>query len=624
MATIFNGPLPGDSSSTFGNYPVGVPRRLQYPDIPAWGLLDRAAKLFPGRLACLYNDIEWTYEELNLDAIRTTQALKRLGVESGDRVGVLLPNIPEYIIALNGIWRSGGIAVALSPLSVPEEVDRLLCATDCRVVICLDMLASLISGPNRPEKTLFLSLRPRLPLFEQLGYLFLRKRRTGHWWMSANEHVSWFWDELNEEGAEKAVGQAPTPGQKRIARRDYATRIQADTFFEENRGWGPGHQSSATHLETSAAIANNHTSNWSETPAYILPTGGTTGEPKAVTLSHRNMVANAWQQYYWAGAGVGKERLLAVLPFFHSYGLSTNVMGGAAMAATLIMDHRFSPRRAIRLIEKHRPTIFHAVPAMLAAMNELLRERSADLSSLKWVISGGAPLSESIGREFADHSNAIVVEGYGLSEASPVTHVGPLTDAARYGTIGLPLPDTHCRIVDPDNGRVEVPRGDIGELFIKGPQVMLGYWQDVREQLKRNLPLSSHERWLPTGDLARVTSDGFFQIVERKKDLIITSGFNVYPQEVEQVLKSHPAVKDAAVVGIPDDVRGQIVTAFVTLEHQAEWDLSELMSHCRDHLAAHKRPRRIEQCKDDLPRSFLGKVIRRKLKERDTTEDQNS
>lgn len=583
MATIFNGASPRDDRSVTVGYPAGVPRKLLYPDIPAWGLLDRAAWLMPGRLACHYNDVEWTWEELNLDAIRTAVALQRLGVEPGDRVGILLPNIPEYIIALNGIWRARGIAVALSPLAVPEETDRLLEATGCKVVICLDMLVGLIGGPHRPEKTLLVSLRPRLPLFEQVGYLWLRRQRTGRWWMSARDEVSWFWDEVMTE--------------------DLAT-LASRTVGAES---GPVHY-----------LPSDATSTWASVPAYILPTGGTTGEPRAVTLSHRNMVANAWQQYYWAGATVGRETLLAVLPFFHSYGLSTNVMGGAAMIGTLIMQHRFNTRQVIRLIEQHRPTVFHAVPAMLVAMNEHLRTRSADLSSLKWVISGGSPLPEAVGREFAGHSGALVVEGYGLSEASPVTHVGRLDDVAHFGTIGLPLPDTECRIVDSESGTRDVAAGEVGELLIRGPQVMLGYWNDL-ESHKAESPLpqkaDGDREWLPTGDLARLTSEGLFQIVERKKDLIITSGFNVYPQEVELVLKNHPSVRDAAVIGVPDVQKGEIVKAFVTLNSDASWDPDTLMNHCRSHLAAHKRPRQIELCRDDLPRSFLGKVIRRKLKE---------
>lgn len=584
-------------------YPVGVPRRLNYPDIPAWGLLDRAARTAPGRIACHYNDVEWTWEELNLDAIRTAVALRRLGVKPGDRVGVLLPNIPEYLIALNGIWRADAIAVALSPMAVQSEVDAMLAATDCKIVICLDMLASLISGPNRPDKTLFVSLRPRLPLFEQLGYLVLRKRRTGHWWMAANEHVGWFWDELmgGEGNAEVDLPETTAVRLEKLLpevliRRGIGNPLEA---IEPDAGLPP-------HVAEAATTE----SQWATTPAYILPTGGTTGAAKAVTLSHRNLVANAWQQFHWAGASVGTERLLSVLPFFHSYGLSTNVMGGAAMVATLIMDHRFNTRKAIRLIERHRPTVFHAVPAMLVAMNEHLRSHPADLSSLKWVITGGAPLPESIGREFAKHSGAIVVEGYGLSEASPVTHVGPLDGSASFGTIGLPLPDTDCRIVNAETGAEtgadDVATGDIGELLIRGPQVMLGYW---------NSDSTTPNDWLHTGDLARVTSDGLYQIVERKKDMIITSGFNVYPQEVEAVLKNHPAVNDAAVVGVPDERRGEVVKAFVVLNKGQVWDEHSLADFCREHLSSHKRPGILESC-DDLPRSFLGKVIRRKLRDK--------
>ncbi|MCA9050481.1 MAG: AMP-binding protein [Planctomycetaceae bacterium] len=576
-------------------YPSGVPRCLSYPEIPAWGLLDRAASLMPGRIGCIYNDVEWTWEELNFQAARTATSLRELGVSAGDRVGVLLPNIPEYIIALNGIWRAGGIAVALSPMAVPEEIDRLLESTSCRVVICLDMLSGLVSGPHRPEKTLLVSLRPQLPLVEQVGYLYLRKRRTGHWVMPSNDgHTEWFWD---------VIGNA---------------------------------DSRSTGVAVAESVANDENTNWSLVPAYILPTGGTTGEPKAVALSHRNMVANAWQQYYWAGASIGKETLLSVLPFFHSYGLSTNVMGGAAMAATLIMHHRFNTRQVIQLIERYRPTVFHAVPAMLVAMNEQLRSRPADLSSLKWIISGGASLPESVGREFAEHCNrmrsspdgngvteTLVVEGYGLSEASPVTHVGPLTSAARFGTIGLPLPDTNCRIADisAEGGVRDVDAGGIGELLVNGPQVMLGYWHEIRPLLVNGTlskPAEStaiQNGWLATGDMARRTPEGLYQIVDRKKDMIITSGFNVYPQEVEHALKTHPDVKDAAVIGVPDEHRGEAVKAFIVLKSGAAWNEGALAAHCKEHLSAHKRPRIYEHCKGDLPRSFLGKVIRRKLKD---------
>ena len=553
-------------------YPAGVPRTLDYPDIAAWGLLERAARLMPGHQACLYNNVSWSWEELQQAASRTAALLKKQGVEPGDRVGILLPNIPEYIIALNGIWRAGGISVAISPLSVADEVTVLVSATDCKVVICLDMLAPLLStgseestGRQSP-KTLFISLRPGLSAFEQIGYLVLRRKKTGRWWLAENDRVGWFWEELDNVTSEEAA-VAP--------------------------------------VEVDAAT----------TPAYILATGGTTGMPKAVTLSHRNMVANAWQQYFWAGASVGQERLLSVLPFFHSYGLSTNVMGGAAMVASLIMDHRFNVRQAIRLIEKHRPTVFHAVPAMLAAMNEHLRQHKADLTSIKWVISGGSALSKKTGEEFAGHTGAIIVEGYGLSEASPVTHVGPLNENARYGTIGLPLPDTDCRLVDVADGTTDVAEGEPGELLVRGPQVMLGYWKN--EEATRDV---IRDGWLSTGDIAQRTPEGLYQIVDRKKDLIITSSFNVVPREVEEALRKFPHVTDVAVVGVPDEQKGEIVKAFIVMKDAAHWDEEAIHSYCRTHLAAHKRPRLLERC-DDLPRNFLGKVIRRHLRVLPKAED---
>lgn len=597
MATIFNSPAPRDPVAAVDGYPVGVPRRLSYPDLPAWGLLQRAADLIPGRLACHYNDLEWTWEELNVDAIRAAAAFRRLGVRPGDRVGILLPNIPEYVIALNGVWRAGGIAVALSPLAIPAEIDRMLEATGCRFVVCLDMLTELISGSHRPDKTLLVSLRPRLPLFQQLGYLVLRKKRTGYWWMSANQHVGWFWDELSEHSP---------PMSQLEARRQDLRAVRWDPV-----SW-PEAASAAVPVERSSAERPD----WARVPAYILPTGGTTAEPKAVTLSHRNLVANAWQQFYWAGAAIGKETLLSVLPFFHSYGLSTNVMGGTAMVASLIMDHRFKPAKVLQLIERHRPTVFHAVPAMLKALNDLLQKRPADLSSLKWVICGGAPLPEDVGEEFSRHSGALVVEGYGLSEASPVTHVGPLDQSASFGAIGLPLPDTDCRVVDSQTGDFDVARGQIGELLVRGPQVMLGYWHEIRDDFERHGRVTAVDcnRWLATGDLVRQAANGHFSVVERKKDLIITSGFNVYPQEVEAALRQHPHVADAAVIGEPDEQRGEIVKAFVTLKGGCEWDEHSLREHCLHTLAAHKRPRAFQLCSDDLPRSFLGKVIRRKLR----------
>lgn len=552
-----------------------------YRGYPAFGLLQHAAEQLPEHAALIYSNERWSYRDLNSDTVRCAAMLQRLGVRPGDRVGLLLPNVPEYIIAANGIWRAGGIVLAISPLMVASEVAALLKKTRCRHVICLDLLSSLLPGGRtadsalaEPRTTLLVSIRKHLPAREQFGYLLKR----GYQWLRQRtalqrDRVGWFWEEI--------------------------ATIE--------RAWQPISIDPATD------------------PAYILPTGGTTGNPKAVTLSHENMVANAWQQYVWTKQSFGQETMLAVLPFFHSYGMSATVMGGAAMAATLVLHHRFNTNKTIQLIETYRPTVFHAVPAMLTAINGRLRERPSDrLYSLRWVISGGAPLEESVAREFTLHcrhghdevstSFPQVVEGYGLSEASPVTHVGHLFDRPMYGRIGLPLPETQCRIIDPSGKPGEpvnrIPDGEVGELCIRGPQVMLGYWSDPRATRD-----AIHDGWLHTGDLAVRHDDGWYSIVGRKKDLIITSGFNVYPSEVETVLCEADNVKDVAVVALPDPTRGESVHAVIVTRDGQPPDIESLQRFCKEHLSAHKRPRSYTHRQTELPRNFLGKVIRRTLRE---------
>lgn len=548
----------GKPLSVEPSYPAGVPRRLAYPTYPACGLLEQAAAIVPNRTATEMLGVKLTYAEVQSAAVRLASWLQQSGLASGDRVAVLLPNMPEYMIALNGIWRAGGVAVALSPLSVAEEIAHLLKATDCRRVICLDLFRNLLDEATELKQTILVSLRDYLPLWKKIAYSVALWKRTGHLSLPTKIDQCWLWDAI-----ENSNGRV----------------VPVETLT-------------------------------SSTPAYILSTGGTTGNPKAVTLSHRNIVANAWQTSRWAGGSMGEETMLAVLPFFHSYGMSTMLAGGAALGATLIMQPRFDVTAALRAIVQNRPTVFHAVPTMLAAMNTRLRRKPADLSSIKWVISGGAPLSPAVAEEFAGYAGAQVVQGYGLSEASPVTHVGPLDGSNLPGTIGLPLPDTECRIVDTETGTRDLPVGAVGELLIRGPQVMLGYW---------NNPVATAEAirdgWLYTGDLAAVNAAGFYRIVDRKKDLIITSGFNVYPADVEETLRGCECVADVAVVGVPDAQRGEVVKAFVVLKQGYTWDEKRLTQYCKQHLAAHRRPRLWEHVTDDLPRNFLGKVQRRQLRD---------
>jgi len=540
------------------HYPDVVPKTLDYPELYAWGLLERTASRHPDRIACHYYKQTVTYRELSENAHRTASALVKFGVKPGDRVGVLLPNLPEYLSVLNGIWLAGGIAVAMSPLMVAEEIDTFMTTTDCRVVIGLDMLAPLIvNAKYKPEHILFATLGDRLPTWQKVGYAFARLQRLGFW---------------------------PAP--------DHPTHHSLeDQVAAGDADFQPGKAASL------------------DEPAYILPTGGTTGAPKAVTLSHRNLIANAWQIYNWGGAYEAREKILTVLPFFHSYGLTSCAMSGVAMAATLVIHHRFVPRIVLRLIEEHQPSIFPAVPAMLAALNDVLRDKPIQFKALRYVVSGGAPLSDEISNEFARYSGATLVEGYGMSEASPVICTGPLDGTNRAGTIGLPLPDTEVRIVDAEDGQTVLPPGEIGELVARGPQVMLGYWQNdtATSEVIR-------DGWLYTGDMGTCDEDGFFRVVDRKKDLVITSGFNVYPADVEPVLKEAPGVEDVVIVGEPDARVGEVVKAVVSVRSADNFDLAAFDAFAAEHLAKYKRPKIVEVVVGELPKNFLGKVLRRKLR----------
>jgi long-chain acyl-CoA synthetase len=538
-------------------YAQGVPARLNYPEGPTFWLLEETARRTPERHACRYFEQTLTYQQLWEQARRAADALRKRGLKPGERVGILLPNVPEYLIALFGIWMAGGVAVPLNPLMVREEITDLLRATGCRYAVCLDLLLPLVctDEETRPAVVFVVTLKDRLPWADRLGYAFVRFQRLGFRSPCRPGHVESFDAALADASPDTEVLR-PRPSDL----------------------------------------------------AEILPTGGTTGRPKAVMLTHANLMANAWQIFHWTGGRTGEDVVLAVLPFFHSYGLSACGLSGVAMGATLVMHHRFKAETVLKLIEQARPTIVPAVPAMLVAFSKVLKNRSYDLSSVRYVISGGAPLDPGVAADFSARSGAVVVEGYGLSEASPVTHVGPLDGTARPG-IGLPLPDTDARIVDAATGTETLPPGEVGELLIRGPQVMAGYWNDPSATAQ-----ALRDGWLHTGDLAVCDADGFFRIVDRKKDLIITNGFNVYPTDVETVLRRFDGIDDVAVFGVPDEQRGELVKAVVVPKDARRFSKRAFEEFAKQHLAVHKRPKVVEVVAGPLPRNPLGKILRRVLR----------
>jgi long-chain acyl-CoA synthetase len=525
--------------------------------VPLHALLEDSAARFPDRVACTLYNHPTTYRDLADEARRLAGALRDLGAGPGKHVGILLPNIPEYLTTLQATWLTGASVLQLSPLFVAEEVRHWLELTGCHIVVTLDLLAQQVMpslGKGPLEHVILTSLSSRLAYWKGFLYLVERYRRNGFLYQPSDAH-----------------------------------RHRYDRVIQH------------------APLADLPGINPAEDVALVAPTGGTTASPKAVMQTHRNLVCNAMQLRAWCDGLDGTDGVLGVLPLFHSYGLAVGLLASWARAATLHLYPKFEVGPVLRIIQEQRPEMIPAVPAMLRALNIAMRGKPVDLSFVRTVLSGAAALPQDVRTEFQAHGATGLIEGYGLTEASPVTHANPLTGPIKPGTIGITIPDTEARLIDVETGR-ELEAGEVGELLVRGPQVMKGYF---------NNPTATAEvlrdGWLHTGDIARRDTDGYYTLVDRKRDIIKTSGFLVYPAEVEEVLKSFPGVADAAVVGEPDDEKGEVIRALVIPAPGKSLDLARLEAHCKEHLGKHKRPRKIEVVAD-LPRNFLGKVMRRKLR----------
>ena len=539
-------------------YPCDTHTELPYPRAPVTVLLEHAARRFPGRPAVTLYGRAITYAGLDDQARRLAGALRQMGAGPGRFVGVLLPNMPEHAAALQAAWLTGATVLQLSPLMVAEEVSHWLKATDCRVVVTLDLLAPLVSGSlerGPVEHMILTTLRDRVPLWKGMLYRLEHYRRT------------------------------------------HTLRLREDA-----------HRHTFDHLLGGEPLAGHPEVCPADDVAMIVPTGGTTGSSKAVMLTHRNLVANAFQVRSRMVGPEGREGVLGVLPFFHSFGLSVCLLGTWVKGGVTHLLPRFDPKAVLSLIERERIEMLALVPAMVKALTTELRRRPTDLSFVRGCVIGASALRQDLREEFAARGVWDVIEGYGLTEASPVTHTNILGGDNRPGTIGTPLPDTEARVVDPVVGHRELPDGQAGELVVRGPQVMKGYYNNPQATV-----LALRDGWLYTGDIAARDADGFYTIVDRKKDIIKTSGFLVFPAEVEEVIARFPGVAEAAVVGVPDDDRGELIRALV-VPSNGHLDVGELERYCGEHLGKHKRPRQIEVV-PELPKNFLGKVLRRKLRE---------
>lgn len=529
-------------------------------------MLERSANRFGDNTALIFLDKSITYNELRQKVLCMAAALQDIGVKKGDRVAIMLPNSPELVVAYFAVLTNRAEVVLCNPLFTVRELKIQLEDSKTKILVTLDLFwpkARELKEQKILDEVILTTLGPYLSGLKKIIYPVLRRFKGKINFSHGQE--AYFFDKLLEDFSNKAL----------------------PSLKSENR------------LNDVAAIQY---------------TAGTTGVPQGVMLTHYNLLINTEQVGRWFPEfEIGKERILALLPFFHIFGLTVCLNISVMGSGTLILVPKFSGRKVdalLEVIKKHKPTLFPAVPTIYAAINSFKGIEEYDLSSIKFCISGGAPLPGPVQERFQELTGAVLVEGYGLSEASPVTHCNPLNkEKNKIGSIGLPLPETKARIVDPETGK-DLPTGEIGELVIKGPQVMRGYWQNEKETAK-----ALRDGWLYTGDFAKKDEDGYFYIVDRKKDLIIVGGYNVYPREVEEILYTNPKVLEAAVIGVHDDYKGEVVKAIVVLRPEVKAAAEEIREYCRKSLTKYKIPKHIE-FRDELPKSIIGKVLKKELKEK--------
>jgi long-chain acyl-CoA synthetase len=554
------------------HYEPGVPALLTIPDRPLTWLLDETASRYPGYTAFIYYGTKITYAQFSSYANRFAVGLQRLGIRKGDRVAIALPNIPQYPIAFYGALRVGAVVVPTNPLYTEREMQHQLADSDAKVIVMLDTFyptVRKVRGNTALEHIIITSPADFLPPILRTLYP-LSQRKARH----------------------------PEPPLTPQELREDQTLHVMKTMLD-------------THSKGGIELFNLPVPASGSDLAVLQYTGGTTGLSKGAMLTHYNLLSNAMQTRYWTPkVTLGGEVTMCVAPFFHSYGLTVGMNLSILAAASMVLVPQFKAKDIVRDIHRYKPTLFPGIPTMYVAILREAGHHTEYLSSIKYCISGAAPLPAKVQNDFERASGAKLVEGYGLSEASPVTHCNPFTDERRAGSIGLPLPNVEAAILDPQTGKL-LPPGEVGEIVVRGPNIMQGYWK--REAETKAIFIDG---WMRTGDIGKMDEDGFFYIVDRAKDLIIASGFNVYPREVEEVLFQHPAVSEAAVVGVPDEYRGETVAAFVTLKPgftPSEQMKEEILAFCKERLTPYKVPKKLE-FRDSLPKTLVGKVLRRELR----------
>ena len=542
-------------------YEDQVPPEIEFPDISLPQLFEQSVANNPNGSAASFFGKKITYTELGRLVDQFAIALTRLGVKQGDRVAIMLPNIPQYPIVHFAALKIGAIIVPTNPLYVERELQYQLNNSGAETIIALDIHFPKIEKV-KPEtglrNVIITSVQEYLPGLLKLLYP-IKAKKEGNWYKVNRAHGIHFFEDLITE---KFVAISPD------------IDVKPDDI------------------------------------AMFLYTGGTTGVSKGAVLTHRNLVANVVQIRTWyCEVKDNEEVVLCALPFFHSYGLTTCLHMAVLLSSTMVLiPNPRDIKTLLKEIQKEKATLFSGVPTLFVAINNFPEISKYDLSSIKACVSGGAPLPLEVARQFEEISHGALVEGYGLSETSPVTHANSINGKRKEGSIGIPLPNTDALVVDPETKKA-LPKGEVGELAVKGPQVMNGYWK-IDKETKEVL----RDGWLYTGDMSKMDEDGYFYIVDRKKDMIIAGGFNIFPREIEEVLYEHPKILEAAVIGLPDEYRGETVKAFVVCKEGASLSFEEVIEFCKSKLAPFKVPKLVE-FRDSLPKSNIGKVLRRMLKE---------
>jgi long-chain acyl-CoA synthetase len=548
------------------SYAEGVPADIDEPTQTLPQMLAAGIRRYSRRPALEFFGAVTSYRELGEQIDRAAEGLRHLGVTKGDRVALVLPNCPQHVVAFYAVLRLGAIVVEHNPLYTARELRHQFEDHGARVAIVWDKVADTVAGfPDdlRVGHIVSVDLTAAMPLSKRLLLrLPVPKARASRAKLTSTPRARHL-----------------TPWKKLVSHRRLPRRTPGPSLGDT---------------------------------AVLQYTSGTTGLPKGAILTHANLRANAMQGRAWVpGLRNGEETFYAVLPLFHAYGLTLCLTFALSIGAKVVLFPAFDVSLVTDAARTSPPTFLPAVPPIYDQLARAAGRGTVDLSTVRFAISGAMSLPVATVRRWEEATGGLLVEGYGMTEASPVALGNPMGPTRRPGTVGVPFPSTEIRVVDPDDPDVDVPTGEPGELLLRGPQVFQGYWGRPGETAETLLP----DGWLRTGDIAEVSPDGFVTIVDRRKELIITGGFNVAPSEVESALEAHPDVVAAAVVGLPRASGGEEVAAAVVLREGAAADMDALRDFCRTHLTAYKVPRRITAV-DDLPRSLIGKVLRREVRDR--------